>query len=354
MTNNDVKKNYFEFISGFMLPIIAIIASLLSCSGMGTRPSEEDTNAIVVRAYLYAGKPVSDVRLLSLAETVHDTMIRMTRWDSFYSRSDSIDTVITWVTPNTIDNAVVTISSGGVSYGLTFRESGWYEEQSGGLVISEGRTYRIDVIAGNRHAWAETTVPSRVGGLRVSRNIIYKDSVQEKDTSPDTCGKYGCPKGSSHGLGKAGSNYSLPTLPDSLTHLVTKWNNPDRAYLYYRYIMDTIADYRPTGEGYIAVDSLRISSLIFKMADGSGSTSMPGETGLTMWYPGRFELYIYSTTPDYQAMLNDVAAEKYDSTHQNQERWTKSPTNVHGGLGYFTSFSIDSTSFTVGRKDGGS
>jgi hypothetical protein len=353
MAINSVKKKIRQIAAGLLSLIIAIIFSLSSCSGMGTRPSDNDRNPIVVRAYLYAGKPVSDVRLLNFAKNVHDTMIWETRWDNFYRRSDSVLTKKTWVTDSTIDNAVVTISCNRTSYGLTFNESGWYREPSGALVIAEGNTYRIDVIAGDRHAWAETTVPSRVGDLRVSRSIIYTDSVQEKDTTTDTCGKDGCKNKGKDGMGKAESNFTPPTLPDSLTHLVVKWNNPQSVFFYYRSIMDTIADYRPQEDGYISADSLRISGLIFKSLEG-WTSGVPGETGIVMGKTGRYRLFIYSTTPDYRAMLNDVSVEQYDSTKKSQDRWTKSPSNVHGGLGYFTGFSIDSTSFTVDRKDGDS
>jgi hypothetical protein len=347
MISTNMKRKNHQRTKGFLLCIIATIAALLSCSGMGTRPSENDRNPIVVRAYLYAGKPVTDVRLLNLAETEHDTMVRLTRWDSFYMRSDSIDTVLTWVTESTIDNAVVTISNNGKSYGLAFTESGWYKETSGNLVVAAGQTYRIDVVAGDRHAWAETTVPLPVGGLTVSRSIIYKDSVIEQDTT-DPCGKGGCKEVGKNGLGKVRSMYSAPTLPDSLTHLVAKWNNPSGSYLYYRCVVDTNSDYRSSSDGYIAEDSLGISALVFIMTNnGSGSTGMPGWKGLTLWYPKRYILYIYSTTPDYQSMLKDLARERYDSTHQNQDRWTRSPNNVHGGLGFFTSFSSDSIFFKM-------
>jgi hypothetical protein len=353
MKNSNEKMKSNKLTAGFMVLVIATVASLMSCSGMGTRPSENDRNPIVVRAYLYVGKPVSDVRLLNFAKNVHDSMMWETRWDNFYRRSDSVYTKRTWVTDSTIDNAVVTISCNGTSYGLIFNESGWYREPSGALVIAEGNTYRIDVIVGDRHAWAETTVPSRASGLRVSRSIIYMDSVQEKDTTNDTCGKDGCKNKGKDGLGKAESNFTPPTLPDSLTHLVIKWNNPQSVFFYYRSVMDTIADYRPTQEGYVSADSLRISGLLFKSLEG-WTSGMPGETGIVMWKTGRYQLFIYSTTPDYRAMLNNVSVEQNDSTKMSQDRWTKSPTNVHGGLGFFTAFSADSTSFTVMMKDGGS
>ncbi len=343
----DMKHENSQRTAGCMPWITAMVAALVSCSGMGTRPSENDRNPIVIRAYLYAGKPVTDIRLVNLKETAHDTMVTLTRWDNFYMRSDSVDTVLSWVSESTIDNAVVTISNNGKSYGLAFTESGWYKDTGGNLVVAAGQTYRIDVVAGDRRAWAETTVPVRVGGLSVSRGIIYKDSAIEKDTT-DPCGKYGCKEAGKDGLGKVSGMYSAPTLPDSLTHLVVKWNNPGGSYLYYRCVVDTNAEYRYGSDGYISDDSLGVSSVILILTNnGSGSTGMPGWKGLTLWQAKRYVLYLYSTTPDYQAMLGEIARKRADSTRQNQDRWVKSPTNVHGGLGFFTSFNSDSVFFKV-------
>jgi hypothetical protein len=52
---------------------------------------------------------------------------------------------------------------------------------------------------------------------------------------------------------------------------------------------------------------------------------------------GKYRVLLYTTTPDYRAMLNSMA----DTS--SQDEWNEAPTNVTNGFGFFTSFSMDST-----------
>jgi hypothetical protein len=306
---------------------VAALLVLPSCSGLGTAPTEED----LVEAYLYAGKPVSDVRLTNLAKTVHDSALRMPRWNGYRNQPDTIDTVVTWVTDSTVDDATVTITSGGRSYGLGATGPGRYRDTSGNLVVAVGQTYRIDVVAGNRRAWAQTTVPQPRGGLTVSRTPIYVDTTvyHLKDTT-EKKGKY---------LAKKAEKIVVPLpMPDSLMKLRIRLNNPDRHYLYFHcYSQD--AQYSFTA-WHTNADTLGICTIIRQeMAGQTDYVKVDSTAELGLYKPGRYKFIVFSTTPDYQSMREGVL----DSTHQ--DRWGKIPNNINGGLGYFTAFSADSVFF---------
>ena len=136
------------------------------------------------------------------------------------------------------------------------------------------------------------------------------------------------------------------SLPDSLTHLIVKWNNPDRAYLYYRCVRDTNAffPYMMRNGNYITSDSMGIVSSNQYTGDPfkGGDSAMPV---IDLPEPGRYKIILFTTTPDYRSMITEIA----DTVQQ--DFWGKSPTNIHSGLGFFTSFSFDSVFFTIAGKD---
>ncbi len=323
------------------LPLcMAATLAALSCTGGGTRPSETDMNPIVMRAFLYAGQPVKDVLLMNLAKTVRDSLMKTTRYNDVTYQLDTIDTLIQWLTSSTIDNALVTISCNGESHRLTFGDSGRYEDRSGNLIITAGRTYRIDAIAGNRHAWAETTVPSKVAGLRISRDTIYTDTTDH--SAMDSCGENSaCPKPAEP--------------PDSTAYLTIAWNNPDRRYFYYRCFFDLNSpgvSPKARAAEYTDRDSLTVTTVFGKEQYGY-PPQIPlflfDSTGLILPQPMKYKLVVYAAPPEFGEVLSEIY--QADSTYQ--DRWTESPTNVNDGLGYFTSFCIDSVFFTIVVKGTG-
>jgi hypothetical protein len=313
-----------------ILLIVAATAAILSCSA-GTEPTNDDRDGIVVQAYLFAGRPVNDVRLLHLKKTCFDTLVEVNLWDG-----RKADTTITLVRDSTVDNAMVTISTNGISYNLAFLDSGRYIDTCGNI-IQIGQTYRIDINSNGKHVWAQTTVPSPTGGLSVSRDTLYsyqggggggkpytpdkpKKLVKEKEKDPpDT------------------TNLPPVEIPDSLQKLIAKWNNPHRSILYFRCAVDSNLPYQFINGSYVSTDSLKIST-----KEGYTGHSVYGDSVvINLSNPGRYKLLIYTTTPDYHNMLETFA----DSMHQ--DLWSRSPTNINNGLGFFTSFSSDTVSFTI-------
>jgi hypothetical protein len=276
----------------------------VSCISMGTQPTSFDKDAIVVQAYLYAGRPVTDIHLMHLAKSIYNEAV------------DTIDTLVNIVKDSMVNNAMVTISNNGVSCRLALRDSGWYQDTSKRFVISEGQTYRLDIFADGRHAWAETTVPFLAGGITASRETLYT---------------FGFPSG--------GGELRVP--PDSLTHMIINWNNPNHTLFYYQFILDPNPPYSDPGN-YITWDSMEISSITSgefrNRAWFQRDTAMPH---IGPFQAGKYKMLLLSTTPEYQTMRTSDA----DSTHQ--DFLNSSSNSINGGLGLFTSFGVDSVSFYI-------
>jgi hypothetical protein len=335
------------------LSCTASILVLVSCSGLGTEPSYQDANAIVVQAYLFEGQRVNQILLYNnFLMPIHDSMVKVGEWNPFNQRMDSTLTLVRWVndTNPIIENALVTISSGGVSYNLAYRDSGKYEDSSGNLKILSGQTYRIDVFADSRHAWAETTVPSRATNLRVSKETIITDTVKTEEPCKNYDEYGNCIDKTKDGkVGKV-QRVSATTLPDSIARMVIKWNNPGHNYLYYRIQSVQNSEYGIyQGGNYTNADSLIVTT----KRDTSdpyltGASGSYGDTTLFLALPARIKFILYSLTEDYQMIIKGVT----DTTHQDQ--WIKAPNNIHDGLGVFASFNAsDSIFFNIVQKPGG-
>jgi hypothetical protein len=300
---------------------------ILSCANSGTAPTAQDQDGIVVEAYLYAGQPVNDVRIVHLTKIIYDTLERLPVTGS---PGDSTDTTVTKFRDSTYNNAVVTITTNGKTFPLASQDSGWYADATGSLAVNIGQTYRIDVSAGGEHAWAQTTVPTPVGGLSVSRDTLY---VAARSTG----GGGGFTGGGGAG---GGTGTTATALPESLTTTTLRWNNASAAYLYYKYSLDTVlansrANLARNGS-YTSADSVTVSSSRSGTA-GRGFQTAASATVIGLTTVGKYRVLLYTTTPDYRAMLSSMA----DTS--SQDEYSESPTNVTNGFGFFTSFSLDST-----------
>jgi hypothetical protein len=350
----DVAKTGKKATKQIFLLCMASILVLVSCSGNGTEPSYQDANAIVMQAYLFEGQRVNQILLYNnFLMSVHDSMVRIAEWNPFNQRMDTTLTLVRWVndTNPIIENALVTISSGGVSYNIAYRDSGKYEDSSGNLKVIAGQTYRIDVFADSRHAWAETTVPSRVTTIRVSKETIVTDTVKTEEPCKNYDEYGNCIDKTKDGgkVGKVQRVRATP-LPDSIARMVIKWNNPDHNYLYYRIQSVQESEYGIYQAGnYTNADSLIVTTKPDTSTSWlQGVSAFYNDTLVYLALPARVKFILYSLTSDYQKIIAGVT----DTTHQ--DLWIKAPNNIHDGLGVFASFNAsDSVFFNVVQKGGG-
>jgi len=362
---------------------IATGIAMISCDG--TMPTAYEQDNVVIQAYLYAGAPVNDIRLWRLGKAMKDTTVQLMTFnmdDSMGFRLDTIDTIIRIYSTRMIDNANVTISGNGVSHSLVLNDSGSYEDQSGTLNITPGTTYRIDAIVDDRHVWAETTVPRKVDGLRLSSDTL------KKDTTGDGCMMYGCedkfnPYDPSSPDFDPEYQWPLAT-PDSLAILTVKWNNPtSESYLFRLMYYEDYSDYpiykdpefempviedpedttgqipekdpvdpsipwdpyvppEPQWVPYTTFTTHKDSMRFIAASYYEGYYNWNFDSlGYIIDRPGRYKIIICSTTRDYESMAWAAA----DS--MNHDRWPRSPSNINNGVGYFSSFSFDSVYFDI-------
>jgi uncharacterized protein DUF4249 len=117
---------------------------LMGCSAPATLPYHAQ---LVVRAYLYAYQPVTDVEITSTIPL------------------SSTDTV-----GAPISDAVVTLTRRGVRYGLAPNPSapGYYSYAGTDLTVAIGDTFDLEVVEGGSTATATAVVPPAPAGLTLS------------------------------------------------------------------------------------------------------------------------------------------------------------------------------------------
>ncbi|MBN1603297.1 MAG: DUF4249 family protein [Chitinispirillaceae bacterium] len=313
-------------------------AAMLSCN-TGTEPAGYDKDAIIIQASLTAGQPVTYVYLLHLAKLYVDTVVKA-RWNGWptdpnydpNNGRDSSDT-ITLTRDSIIEDAEVTISTGDTSYTLDYVGYGMYSDTIRKLVVTAGKTYRLDVHYNGMHAWAQTTVPFPEGGLSINRDTLY--TLKDGEVKM----KY---------YDFSGPDIPDDGIPDSLQSLFVTFSKPRKAfyYNYYSFYNNTYSglNYWISNAKYYSTDSMKVISSSY-WTKKSVFESCP--VVLSLAQPARYKLLIYTITPDFYDLLEKMV----DTTYQDQ--WSEPPTNINNGLGFFTSMSPDSIFFDVVEMDNG-
>lgn len=312
-------------------------AAMLSCS-TGTEPADYDKDAIIVEAWLISGQPATQVYLHHLKKQYVDTLVEAlwNGWptDPNYDPNngrDSSDT-ITLTRDSIIADAKVTISTDNSSYNLFYVGYGMYSDTNRKLVVTAGKTYRLDVHYNGMHAWAQTTVPFPEG-LSINRDTLY--TLKDWETKMNFY------------------DFSGPDIPDdgiadSLQSLIITFNKPRKAffYEYYSFYANTYSglNYWVSNAKYNATDSMKVISSGY-WTKASVFENCP--VVLNFSQPARYKLLIYRITPDFDNILEKM----FNTTHQDQ--WSEPSTNINNGLGYFISMSTDSIFFDVVEMDNG-
>ena len=340
---------------------LATIPILISCAG--TEPTAFEQDAIIIEANIFAMEPVKDIRLLYLQPRIYDSVV--TRMQNPWTNK-MVDTVLYKIDQKWIEDANVTISHNGESYPLTHIDSGYYAEPTGMLIPETGKTYRLDVYdTEGRHAWSETTVPLPATGFELSSDTLFIDTTAVVSSGSGFSGS-----GSGSGSGSFPSTVTpTSSLPDSLQKLTVKWDNPDYNYMFFRFEHESgtnpyYARYNVTNTPGIIIRSVHVVSgsgtgsgsgsggrsgsgkIRFSGGSGSGSGLDPNYLRtfqLTEF--GRYKMFLYTSPPADEYW--EALVVRADTSHKILDRWTRSPTNIKGGVGYFASFGVDSISFTV-------
>jgi hypothetical protein len=262
----------------------------VGCTSNPTIPSETD---IVLRGYLYAQEPVSDIQI--------------TMTNSLGS-SDSTYPPIT--------TASVVLIKEDVRYGLNADPTrpGYYAFTGNGLSVNTDDIFHIEVSYGGRLVTAQTVVPPKPEGMAMSTSMVHftKDSIQT-------------PMG-------------VRTMTGSDDTVLVTWSNASQDYYYIviesvdsrgTLIRDTTAGPFGGGGGGFGF------RLISQPTNQSSYRINPGE----IQYTGKHIVKLYRVNKEY--------ADLYRSRMQDSRALNEPLTNVADGLGIFSAFSSESREFMV-------
>ncbi|HZS58250.1 MAG TPA: DUF4249 family protein [Gemmatimonadaceae bacterium] len=132
--------------------LVALLAA--GCAAPPTLPYQQ---RLVIRGYLYAYQPVSDVEITSTVPL---------------TSSDTVGTPIS--------DATVTLTTRGVTYTLTptAAAAGYYHYAGTDLTVAIGDTFDLAVTVGSEAATARTIVPASPTGLTISSTQFVIDTTR--------------------------------------------------------------------------------------------------------------------------------------------------------------------------------
>lgn len=248
----------------------------------------------VVEAFLFQGEEVDDIK-------VKETKL----WNS----EDSIDTYI--------NNASVKLYGNGNEYLLDYNSSLDSYVLGEKIEILSGEKYGIEITVKERTATAETIVPSKPLGLKMSENKIVVPPLVISPALP---------------------NILANLFENARTNVI--WNNPndEQHYLTIQYIG---ADEDPIFNDKIpGVVGEFFSNFSLQSAPTSGNKY--NVICMSLKNYGKYKVSLYKINKDYVSLFE---SEVQDGTELN-----KPPSNIINAFGIFTAFASDTTSFEIVRN----
>lgn len=270
-----------------IVPVLAALSAVaLACGDpTATAPSAREP---VVRAYLYAGQPVSDFRLT---------------WTAPIGTPDSLADLAS----PPINNAAVALVRSGVRYTLAAApgDSGYYRYTGSDLVVREGDVFDFEATVDGHTLTARTSVPVRPTGARMSTSTLTVPTFSPGMGRPDLSAGTAVV----HWQKSSGALYFLTLESTDANPVPIDLNLPIPIGGGRRFI------FPPT-----AADSARVD--VFSLT-----------------YYGRYTARVWRVNEEY--------AQLYATLQQDSRDLNEPISNVHGGLGVFSAFSADTAVFTV-------
>ena len=251
-------------------------------------------NNFVVEAFLFQGEKVDDIK------------IKETRlWNS----EDTEDVYI--------EDASVILYGNGDEFDLEYSVSDESYTYKDNIDIVSGKTYGIEVVVNGRTATAQTIVPTKPLGLRMSANKIIVPPLKISRALPDI----------------------LANLFENARTDV-RWDNPNNEnhYLTIKYV----------GEEEDPIFSDEIPGAVGDFFSNFSLQSEPtqGESYnvicMSLKNYGKYKVSLYKINDEY---MNLFDSEVQDGTELNEP-----PSNIINAFGIFSAFASDTTSFEIVRK----
>ncbi len=274
-----------------MLKYIAVLAVIPLMVGLGCTdesPLVPEADLVVMRAYLFAGEPVTEIRLTSSLEL---------------GSEDSV--------APPVSDAEVYLTRDGTSYALqpTAGRPGFYNYSGNDLVVRAGDEFTIETRYLGRVATATTEVPSK---------------PTQVGASPDQLSVQQLTAGAGRGMFQN----------DDTTAVQVTWANPG-GESYYVTLENIESDPDPIFELPAGFDKFR--PLKFVSIPVNSQEYRITRNSVTNY--GTHKVKVYQVNQEY--------VDLFLSRNQDPQNLNEPLTNVTGGLGIFTAFNSDSVFIEV-------
>tara|TARA_B100000686_G_scaffold278348_1_gene298268 strand:- start:216 stop:1040 length:825 start_codon:yes stop_codon:yes gene_type:complete len=265
------------------------LITLISCDN--EIPIDEN---FVVEAFLFQGEKVDDIR-------IKETKL----WNS----EDSIDTYI--------ESANVKLFGNGDEFVLNYKavEETYFTDDE--IEIISGNTYGLEVTVGDRTATAETIVPTKPIGIRMTDDRIIVPPLV---------------------LSLALPNILANLFQNARTNVV--WDNQSEEYHYLTIKYD--------GEEEDPIFSEEIPGQVGEFFSNFSLQSAPTRGNqynvicMSLKNYGKYKVTLYKINKDYYSLFENQVQ---DGTDLNEP-----PSNVVNAFGIFSAFASDTTSFEIVRN----
>lgn len=243
--------------------------------------------SIVVEAYLYAGEPVDDIKLMGTLPL----------------DADSADV------PPPINTATVRLIKNGTSYELQLApgDSGYYHYTGDDLSVETGDRFRLEIEYMDLLVSAETTVPEAPQNVQLSGTTLKV---------PDFTDFEGMREWFESG--------------EENRDLVLTWDN-DSAQFFYVTLQNLDEDPEPVESGF----NERFRGFITPPINDDRYAVR----AMTFTHLGHYQIDVYRVNQEY--------VDLYESRNQDSRDLNEPLTNISNGLGVFTTFNFVSSEFTV-------
>jgi hypothetical protein len=277
--------NFEAFMKKFFLLAAFLMLTMMGCKD---NPSIPEERQLVLQAYLYADRPVTEITVMQ------------SRPVSSGEASNEM-----------ISDAMVVLQKGGMNYTLTPSATvGKYFYAGNDLHVSSGDQFKIAVDANGMTASASTIVPDKPSGL-VS-NLATMNFVHDSVTM------------------RAGDVRIRVTSTDSM---VVSWLNTDEKPHYV--VIESIDSTRQL----LRPDSLGFGERSFRFVTEPTTTASYRVNQSAIQYTGRHKVVLYRVNQEYVNL--------YTSRQQDSRSLNEPLTNVQNGMGIFTAFASDSLFINV-------
>jgi hypothetical protein len=270
--------------------LLAFLAAGCAQKNPVTPAAEE----VVVRGYLFAGEPATDIRL--------------TRTLPLGSQA---------VEDPPINDAEVSLEKNGATFALvpSSGDSGYYHYSGLDLTVQTGDVFRIHVRSGDHDIEAETTVPAAPDSVTLSADSLTLSA----------------------GFGPPGGAFTDTIAPDSLWNrersLTVSWRHEASA-LYY-----VVVECVETDPDSISLWGGFPGGRLGRMVSSPTNENHYRITQSDVSFLGRHRVTVYRINQEY--------ANLYESRQQDSRDLNEPLTNIENGLGIFSAFNSSDAFFTV-------